>query len=371
MNDRREQDDEHQALLELQIRFHMLMEVAPEGMLVSQNGVVIEASSALLVTFGYALEEVIGRPLTDFVSAEFRDLLRQREAAGVDGTLEAHAVLEDGRRLPIEAVTRNYVIRGRTLCITALRDISVKRRLEEQVRQAQQREALALLTGGVAHDFKNILTVILGYGDTLVRELDEPHRGDAEQIVKAAKAGAALTRQLLAYSRQQPPDPAPIDLNLVVQGCEQMLRRLVGAHIALVTDLAPDAGQVHADAGQLQQVLFNLGVNARDAMPRGGTLVIRTQNADVTEAQARDHVPARPGRYVMLSVSDSGTGMSDEVRAHIFDPFFTTKESGRGTGLGLALVQEIVKQSDGFIVVDSTLGAGSTFAIYLPMVTIP
>jgi signal transduction histidine kinase len=260
---------------------------------------------------------------------------------------------------------------GRLVGILGIgRDVTERVQLEQQLRQAQKMEAVGRLAGGIAHDFNNILTAITGYADLLLEDLGatDPRRQDADEIHKAADRAAGLTRQLLAFSRQQVLQPTVIEVNKLVGDLEKMLRRLLGEDVELTTRLAPTTGRVKADPGQLEQVIMNLAVNARDAMPTGGKLTLETGNMDLDESYATDHYPARAGPFVMLAVSDTGIGMSEETQAHMFEPFFTTKEKGKGTGLGLATVYGIIKQSGGFIWVYSEVGHGTTFKLYLPRV---
>ena len=243
-----------------------------------------------------------------------------------------------------------------------------QRQLEERLRQAHKMEAVGRLAGGVAHDFNNLLTVIRGHGDLLLDRTPAENllRHNVEQIQKAAGRASNMTRQLLAFSRMQVLQPRILNLNDIVSDMAKMLPRLVGEHIDYVFAPASDLGTVKADPGQIEQVILNLVVNARDAMAGGGTLTVRTQNAVITDVEAKKRPPMIPGRYVLLSVSDTGHGMDAETKTHIFEPFFTTKEVGKGTGLGLATVYGVVKQSGGFIWVESAPGRGATFEIYLP-----
>jgi PAS domain S-box-containing protein len=254
------------------------------------------------------------------------------------------------------------------------RDISDRRRLEEQFRQAQKMEAVGRLSGGIAHDFNNLLGVIIGYSEILQEHLGPGNdmRISVDEILKAGRTAASLTRQLLAFSRQQVLEPRVLSLNAVTTETEKMLRRMIGEDVQLITVLDPQLGRVKADQGQIEQVILNLAVNARDAMPQGGKLLIQTRNVAMDEEAVRRYsYPFKPGRYVLLTVTDTGMGMDAATEARIFEPFFTTKEKGKGTGLGLATVYGVVKQSDGYIEVQSELGTGTTFKIHLPRVDEP
>ena len=247
---------------------------------------------------------------------------------------------------------------------------ALHRETGDRSRQSRKIEAVGMLAGGIAHDFNNLLSSILGYCDMLLSRFDpeDPRREDVEEIRKAGERAASLTRYLLSFSRRQPLAPKVLDLNDVVSNLERMLRRLIGDHIKLRTNLDPSLGPVRTDPSQIELALMNLAINARDAMPRGGTLTFETANCQLDETYARGRPGVHPGAYVMLVVSDTGTGIDASTREHLFEPFFTTKEYGKGTGLGLSTVYGIVKQSGGNIWVYSEPGRGSTFKIYLPRI---
>jgi nitrogen-specific signal transduction histidine kinase/ActR/RegA family two-component response regulator len=249
--------------------------------------------------------------------------------------------------------------------LTIAVDISDRRRLEEQFRQAQKMEAVGNLAGGIAHDFNNLLSIILGHAELLRDDLaaSDPRRDDLEQIAATAQKAAELTRQLLAFGRKQMLQPVVFDLNQGIQGMEKMLRRVLGEDLILTTELSEAPARCRVDPGQFEQAILNLVVNARDAMPQGGHLSIRTQLSNIVEG----HKNLRPGGYARVSVTDTGTGMSPEIQARIFDPFFTTKAVGKGTGLGLAMVYATVQQSGGMIEVHSEPGQGTTFDLYFPI----
>jgi two-component system cell cycle sensor histidine kinase/response regulator CckA len=273
-----------------------------------------------------------------------------------------------GSEFPVDLAITVVRFGGKVAFSGFIRDITERKSLEDQFRQSQKMEGIGRLAGGIAHDFNNLLTAILGYAELMKAQLpdDEDLRSSLHEIHTAGERAAALTRQLLAFSRKQLLQPRILDLNAVVSEVERLLRRLIGEDVELTTRLDHNLGSVKADPGQLEQVIMNLAVNARDAMPDGGTLMIETVNAVLDSSFVRANPGARSGEYAVLIITDTGTGMNEEVRSHIFEPFFTTKEQGKGTGLGLATAYGIVKQSDGYITVDSEPGRGTTFRMYFP-----
>ena len=343
------------------------------------DGVVLSWSPQAERVFGWPASEAVGGKLsTTIIPPRFREaherglahFLGTGEGPVLNQRIEITGLRRDGREIPVELTITPVRLGGAWLFSAFLRDISERKLLEAQLRQAQKMEAVGRLAGGIAHDFNNLLTAIIGYTDLALADLREgdPMRQDMEEILRAAHRAAGLTRQLLAFSRQQVLAPRVLDLNEVVQTVDKMLGRLVGEDIELQSVLAPGLGHIKADPGQLEQVIVNLAVNARDAMPTGGKLTIETADVEVAETRGRDLTTVPAGRYVMLAITDSGTGMDEDTKARIFEPFFTTKEQGKGTGLGLATVYGIVKQSGGFIWVYSEPGHGTTFKIYLPRV---
>jgi two-component system, cell cycle sensor histidine kinase and response regulator CckA len=312
--------------------------------------------------------------LDDLRPPEGRPAIERQWRTFLDhGTLEGELepLLPDGTTRTVRFRLSANVTPSRHLLI--LHDLTDQRLLERQFLQAQKMEPLGRLAGGIAHDFNNLLTAIGGYAEFLADEFAEndPRLREVDEIRKAADRAAGLTRQLLAFSRKQVLNLSPLDLNAVVSNMDRMLRRLIGEDIKLTTDLSPDLRAAHADNGQVEQVIINLAVNARDAMPHGGHLQLETANIALSVNDVRPDSELQPGNYVMLAISDTGVGMSAQTKAHLFEPFYTTKDRGRGTGLGLSTVYGIVKQCGGHITVSSEVDRGTTFCIYLPIAEQP
>ena len=337
----------------------------------------LDVNPALVEMLGYASEvELLGM---DLVAQVFADPAYARqtlaEAEGRNRDAETDWKKRDGTSIRVRLSVRLVRAAESPSVYYELvaENITERRALETQLRQAVKMEAIGRLAGGVAHDFNNILMVIKGHAELLLERVgsDQWALQKVEQVQRAADRAAALTRQLLAFSRMQLLQPRVIDLNVVVAEMGRLLPRLIGEDIDLTVRLRPDLGRVKADQTQIEQVIMNLAVNARDAMPDGGKLLIETSNVELDEAYARRHPPLSAGHFAMLAVTDSGVGMDAETQAHIFEPFFTTKEKGKGTGLGLATVYGVVKQSGGYVWVYSEKNRGTTFKIYLPRVDDP
>jgi two-component system cell cycle sensor histidine kinase/response regulator CckA len=362
-----------QASRESEQRYRALFESNPFPMLVydPQTLAILQANGAAVERYGYTRQEFLGMTLRELrAPADLQALQERADKLGTPAEPELHTSrhrTKDGTILEVEVTGRGVEFGGRRVRLVTIHDVTERRLLEEQFRQAQKMDAVGRLAGGVAHDFNNVLNVILGYAELTLRTMEEGdrRRRNLTEIRKAGDHAASLTRQLLAFGRGQVLQPRVLDLNVVVGEIDRMVRRMIGEDVDLVTSLAPDLGRVKADPSQIGQVLLNLAVNARDAMPAGGKLTIETADVEL-DGRAQPGLPA--GRYVMLAVTDTGCGMPQSVQEHIFEPFFTTKEKDKGTGLGLATVYGIVKQSGGGIAVYSEVDAGSTFKIYLPRV---
>ena len=373
-NDVTERKRNEQKLLELEERYSKAFRSSPLPITIStfNEGRYLECNHAFLQMLGFDRDEIVGRTAFDvhfWPSRESRArFVKQVSERGRTIGFETQILSKAGE-------VRTVLIYGESInlsdtrCILAIiNDVTESKRLEEQLRQAQRMEAVGRLAGGVAHDFNNVLGVIIGYSELAQGALSEdtPVRQQVAEIKKAADRGASLTRQLLAFSRQQILQPSVINLNTVIENLSNMLRRMVAGDVEVSFGQDPELGNVYVDRGQMDQILMNLAVNARDAMPEGGKLIIETANADLDSTYAEQHAPVRPGPYVRLTVTDTGTGMDAATMSRIFEPFFTTKTLGHGTGLGLSIVYGIVKQSGGYIWVYSEVGRGTTFKIYFP-----
>lgn len=332
----------------------------------------IDINEASVRLYGYTLEELSAKCLEDLAVPEERQDAKlkwaQAMATGAVRVTARHQVAKDGTRLDVDVMSKRILLGGRPTILSHIRDMTVERRLEVQLAQAQKLESIGNLAGGVAHDFNNLMSIILSYTMLMLQELGPDHRfhGDLEEIKRAGERAAELTRQLLAFSRQQILEPQAVDLAAVLESMSRMLKRLLREDIELNVALPHTVGAVHADPGQLEQVIINLAVNARDAMPQGGRLTIVAKNVEADDYTHAENEVLPQGDYVLLEVTDTGHGMDEATRERIFEPFFTTKPKGQGTGLGLSTVFGIVKQSGGHIWVHSEVGQGTTFKVFLP-----
>ena len=367
-------------------RYQTLVDLSPDAVLVNADGRIVFANSAALRLFGAASpQELVGTPIAERVHPDYRALVARRRAKALAGFETEPAELRflrvDGSPVDVEVAAARVEFDGRVASQVILRDITERKQAEqalkkseEQLRQSQKMEAVGQLAGGIAHDFNNLLTAILGYSQMILSGTSPALaevRDDVEEIKRAAERAGALTRQILAFSRRQVLRPEAVSLNDVIGGMESLLARTLGEDIFLAFTRCSDLGLAEIDRHQFEQVLMNLSVNARDAMPSGGRLTLETANIELDEEYCRAHPEVSPGSYVSLSVVDTGVGMDSETMTRAFEPFFTTKGVGAGTGLGLAVIHGIVAQSHGSIVVFSELGKGTTFKIHLPRVGQP
>jgi len=358
------------ALKESEERYRDLFNLISDAVYVidKETGRIVDVNETACKMYGYSREEWLKMKNTD-VSAEPDETRKATKETPETISVRYHKK-KDGTVFPLEMTLNTSDLKGRKVIICTARDITERKKLEGQFHQAMKMETVGRLAGGIAHDFNNILAVILSYSGFIIEDLkeDDPMREDAQEIKDAGNRAAALTRQLLAFSRKETTQPKILNLNNIVQNLDKMLRRIIGEDIEFATIPAEDLSDVKADPGQIEQVLANLAVNARDAMPDGGKLTIETQNVYLDQEYADNHLTVMPGSYVMLAVSDTGCGMDAETLSNIFEPFFTTKEIGKGTGLGLSTVYGIVKQNNGYILAYSEPGEGTTFKIYLPRI---
>jgi len=375
-----------EALRQSEQKYRDIFDFATVGIYQSRHdGSLITVNAPLAAMLGYDSSEELMRTNLDDVYVDpddRRKLIARYEPEGKGHRLELRWKKKDGKPIWLEIDARTVrnadgstrYFEGFVHDISARRKTEEeKRRLQEQLVQSQKMEAVGQLAGGIAHDFNNLLTAITGYSELLLGELtpEDLRRSHAEEIRKAGERAAALTQQLLAFSRRQVLEPKILDVNTVVSDIERMLRRLIGEHIELKTRKEADIWKVRADPGQIEQAILNLVINARDAMPRGGVLAIETANAKLDETFALSHAPTQPGDYVLVAVSDTGVGITDDVKARLFEPFFTTKERGKGTGLGLSTTYGIIKQSGGYLWCETEVGSGTTFRVFLPRVDEP
>ena len=368
------------ALRDSETLFRSVWENSADGMrLTDENGTIVVVNGAFCKLVGLSQSKLKGKHFTVvYAEPKERGKLLERYHAHFRGRhierKREHSIkLHNGREAVFEITESLVVLRDKPLLLLSLfRDVTTQRHLETQLRQSQKMKAIGQLAGGIAHDFNNILTVIHGHASMLLASnLDKLAAHSAQQIRQAADRAAKLTRQLLTFSRRQPMQPKRLNINEIIENMSDTLGRLLGEDVSLHLNYSQLPALIKADAGMMEQVILTLAVNARDAMPRGGQLTVSVAIADVDTAHVQRHAEARVGRFVCVSKSDTGRGIPPENLPRLFEPFFTTKELGKGTGLGLAAVYGIVKQHEGWIEVESTVGKGSTFRFYIPYVGLP
>jgi PAS domain S-box-containing protein len=358
---------------ESEIRMRTILESVQTGIVIADpaTGDIVDLNSAAATLIGLPREQILGESTRRFLRDDLDGEGAAQAGKHVPGDSETALVRADGTRVPVLKKIVPLELNGRRHILETVVDVSALKQMEERVAQAEKMDAIGRLAGGVAHDFNNIVQVILGFTEIVLMSLpaDHPRRQDVLEIKGAAARGGDIARQLLAFSRRQAVSPTVLDLNAAVNDNLKMLRCLLGEDIPIEAQLAPDLKHIYVDAGQIVQVIMNLAVNARDAMPHGGQLQVRTSNTTISpyDEEALRQPGAHPGEFVCLTVTDNGTGIPDHVRAHLFEPFFTTKEMGKGTGLGLSVVYGIVKQCEGWLRVDSRVGDGTTFHVYFPV----
>lgn len=369
-----EQKELEQAILESESKFRKLVENAIVGVNIIQDGKIVYANSKSAEIFGYTVSEMVGTPVYEFVMEEDRDLvmenIRKRIAGEIEGiNYQFRGRRKDGSIIQIEAYGSRTDFKGKPAVIGMIIDITERKRLEEQLFQSQKLEAVGRLAGGIAHDFNNLLTLIMLHSEVILKQLGENSDVSAsiKEIYESAQRASNLTAQLLSFARRRIIEPVVFNVNTLIKGINNMLKSLIGEHIKTEIILDENLHPVKVDPAQLEHSIINLVLNARDAMPSGGKLIIETQNVYLDQNYARTHQEVTPGEYVLIAVSDTGVGMDENIKSRIFEPFFTTKPAGKGTGLGLASVYGFVKQSGGHIWVYSEKGRGTTFKIYLPV----
>jgi PAS domain S-box-containing protein len=357
-------------------KFRNMAEKSLVGIYIIQDGLFRYVNPRVAEIFGYTVDELIDKKgPRDLVYPDDWQIVEENIRKRISGEIESiqydfRGITKNKEVINVKVYGTRTIYKGKPSVVGTLLDITEHSKLEEQLRQAQKMEAVGQLAGGIAHDFNNMLTTIIGFGSLMRMNMskDDPLMSYVEQILTSSEKAANLTQSLLAFSRKQIISPKPVNLNEIIRGVEKLILRLIGEDIEIKSKLIDKDLIIMADAGQIEQVLMNFAANARDAMPRGGRLVITTEIVKLDNEFIKTHGYGKPGIYAVISVADTGMGMDENTKERIFEPFFTTKELGRGTGLGLAIVYGIIKQHDGYINVYSELGKGTTFKIYLPVI---